>query len=82
MKPAPYKILRSYGLDVRPHELNEILEIPGNDIFLYDTQYQDSTLIKNDVETTCLLYDYPIISIKKALKLLKIGLKRRLKIKI
>ena len=37
VKKLPYKVLRSFGLYMRPHELNVIEDIPGNDIFLYDT---------------------------------------------
>ena len=33
----PYKVVKSYGLYMRPQELNVIEDIPGNDIFLYDT---------------------------------------------
>lgn len=33
-----YKIVRSFGLDYRPIELNIFLNNPGNEIFLYDTQ--------------------------------------------
>lgn len=37
VKRLPYKCLKSYGLFMRPQELNVIEGIPGNDIFLYDT---------------------------------------------
>lgn len=30
------KIIKSYALEFRPHEMNVILELAGNDIFLYD----------------------------------------------
>ncbi|MCR4891750.1 MAG: hypothetical protein K5989_06190 [Lachnospiraceae bacterium] len=32
----PYRIIRSYGLKLRPMEANILLSIPGRDIFLYD----------------------------------------------
>lgn len=32
----PYKVIASYGLELRPPELNYIWEIQGKDIFLYD----------------------------------------------
>ncbi len=37
VKRLPYKVVKSYGLYMRPQELNVIENIPGNDIFLYDT---------------------------------------------
>jgi hypothetical protein len=33
----PFIVIKSFGLYMRPHELNVIEDIPGNDIFLYDT---------------------------------------------
>jgi len=39
--PRPFKVLKSYGLEVRPPEVNVIKDIPGNDIFLYDTTVSD-----------------------------------------
>ena len=33
----PYKILKSYGLEMRPIEMNIICDIPGDSIFFYDT---------------------------------------------
>ncbi|MCI7273135.1 hypothetical protein MR642_02270 [bacterium] len=41
VKKLPYKVVESYGLYMRPHELNVIERIPGNDIFLYDTVLSD-----------------------------------------
>ena len=35
-KPLEYKILKTYGLQMRPWELNVIYEIPGEEIYLYD----------------------------------------------
>lgn len=37
VKRLPYKVVKSYGLFMRPQELNVIEGVPGNDIFLYDT---------------------------------------------
>lgn len=45
LQKAGYKIEKSYGLAVRPHELNVILNIPGNEIRLYNTeQYENNTV--------------------------------------
>lgn len=36
-KQLPYKIIQSFGLVMRPYELNVKYNIPGNDLFLYET---------------------------------------------
>ena len=41
VKNLPFKVVKSFGLYMRPHELNVIEQIPGNDIFLYDTAISD-----------------------------------------
>ena len=33
-----FKIIKHYGIRLRPIELNVLLDIPGNGIYLYDTQ--------------------------------------------
>ncbi|WP_018757572.1 glycosyltransferase [Paenibacillus terrigena] len=38
MEIADYHILSSYGLQLRPHEMNVITNNPGKEIFLYDTR--------------------------------------------
>lgn len=38
IRKADYKIERSFGLDLRPHELNVILNISGQEIRLYNTE--------------------------------------------
>ena len=47
----PYKIINSYGLQLRPYEMNIINEVPGNSIFLYDTAISSKVYKKrkNDV---------------------------------
>ena len=42
VKRLPFKVIKSYGLFMRPQELNVIEDIPGNDIFLYDTYEKGS----------------------------------------
>lgn len=34
---ANYRIVKSYGINYRPIEINVLVDNPGNDIFLYDT---------------------------------------------
>lgn len=42
----PYKVIRSYGSQLRPIELNVREKIAGCSLFLYDTEYENSN-IKN-----------------------------------
>src|SRR5699024_6788249 len=37
-----YKIIKSFGLDLKPQELNLILENTGNQIYLYDLSIEES----------------------------------------
>ena len=36
--PKPYRIERSFGMELRPVDMNVLCGLPGNEIFLYDTQ--------------------------------------------
>lgn len=40
-RSLPYKVVKSFGLFLRPQELNVLYDIPGNGIFLYDTTEVD-----------------------------------------
>lgn len=42
----PYKSVHNFALNLRPHELNIIYDIPGNDIHLYDTSQKILKKIK------------------------------------
>ncbi len=37
----PYTIVQSYGLQLRPYEMNVLLDVPGKDIYVYDTHTPD-----------------------------------------
>ena len=39
---APYKVLDSYGLALMPMDMNVLADLPGNQIFLYDTSVPDT----------------------------------------
>lgn len=41
VKRLPYKVIKSFGLYMRPQELNVIEGISGSDIFLYDTSEEE-----------------------------------------
>jgi hypothetical protein len=43
MERRPHRVLASYGLGMRPHEVGVRLGMPGDDIFLYDTTVAGQT---------------------------------------
>ncbi len=48
IKYLPYKLVNSYSLELRPQEANVIKEIPGDEIFLYDTSESAPTIKGNN----------------------------------
>lgn len=53
----PYRILRSYGLQLSPIEANVILDTAGTDIFLYDTtQGENNPYHRDPYKLYCHLY--------------------------
>lgn len=76
----PYKVIASYGLEMKPYELNILYNTEGNDIFLYDVKQPQQSrrnwrhhfkLVKYDVgdlpwEDSVFLAGY--MTIKKFLK--------------
>jgi len=63
----PYKVERSWGLYLRPIEANIFLDIPGNEIFLYNIMEKDNKVInkvvKNKLEDRYFEYDLKGINI-------------------
>ena len=57
-----YRILKSFGLGYRPIELNVISNFPGNQLYLYDTQYVEKN--PNSPNHNVLLYNYHIHTIE------------------
>ena len=41
--PAPYKTIMTFGLELMPMDMNVICNLPGNEIFLYDTSESGTT---------------------------------------
>lgn len=69
----PYKIIRQYGMALKPIEENVYHDISGNQIFLYDTsQRMDGTAKSNSKSFIHNQYEYyyPGLDIRKATKLL------------
>ncbi len=78
---ADYKILKSFGLQLRPHELNVIFGIEGSEIFLYDTQtIEKNNKIKNNFfEARTTLYDIKEVPSKKLIEVLKFRIFKKIK---
>lgn len=58
-----YKVVKSYGLQMRPHEINILENVPGTDIILYDLEKKcEQELTKNDIDT--MAYYFRIIRAK------------------
>ena len=70
-KALPFKIIASYGLCLRPHELNIIHNIEGKDIFLYDTAGKVVLKNKRNNNIRILQYDYKNLNFRKLIYLLK-----------
>lgn len=71
---CPFEIKDSFALSLRPHELNIIADIKGNEIFLYDTfsaqnNKNNNELSKNN-KILIIKYDLRAISNRKLLFLL------------
>lgn len=63
MKTYPYEILDTYGLEMRPHEINVLERIPGNDIILYDLRKKAGSRLHKD-ESDQLAYYFRIVKSK------------------
>ncbi len=56
-KELDFKILKSYALDLKPHELNVIFNIEGNDIYLYDTTIKNKNKFYTNQDLVRWYYD-------------------------
>lgn len=68
-KALPYKLICSYGRQLRPVEANIINEIEGNDLFLYDTTATAEAPHVNDAARV--LYNYRALNVKKMFEVMK-----------
>lgn len=53
----PYKIIKSYGLEMRPPELNYYFNVEGNDLFLYDISVKEQHKKRRSHHYNLLHYD-------------------------
>lgn len=83
-RKADYRVEKSFGLDLRPHELNVILNIPGQEIRLYNTEQQE----KNTMTELSIFqyFDYYFrltpARIKDLTKFLAVKIRRKIKNKL
>lgn len=74
-----FKVVKSYGLELIPHELNVIYNIPGNDIFYYDTGIPAKNKTKKiRLETKKTLYNIREVPSKNLLLVLHNRIKKRI----
>lgn len=70
--PQPYKIIRSFGMELRPVDMNVLCGLAGNEIFLYDTAESAEPPIVNDRDISAFNYCnnmlWPYEAIKKIAK--------------
>ena len=80
-KVLNFKILESYALKLRPHELNVYYNIKGNSIFLYDTQNNSTN--KLNLRMNQFLYDIKLTNkrliLKNVLTLYKLTISNKVK---
>lgn len=78
---AGYKTVKSFALQLRPHELNIIFGIEGSEIFLYDTHIavKNNRHNQNLLEAKRTLYDIKEVPSRKLLKVLRYRLLKKIK---
>lgn len=54
----PYKIIKSFGLVMKPYELNIKYQIQGNDLFLYDVTVKAKSIILDAIKDRQFFYMY------------------------
>lgn len=65
MEKAHYRVLASYGCQLRPHEMNVLQHIPGEDIFLYDTSVIEEHRQTDQLNTRLVRSLYDIRAIRR-----------------
>lgn len=67
-KGYPYEIVKSFGRQLRPLEANVFDELPGDEIYLYDTDKEGA--VPESKEAEKVLYNYRALNAKKMMKVL------------
>lgn len=77
MEKFNYKIIKSFGLNLRPHDINVENNIEGNDIFLYDTYVKNKNNIKS-VSLKKAKYDIKGLSTSVLIQIILYRIKQKL----
>ncbi len=56
LRKLSYKIVKSYGLELRPHDMNILFDNKGTDIFLYDRKYKK--VKRKNKDNPKIMYDF------------------------
>lgn len=83
MRKLPYKILKKFGLQMRPQDINVIFNINGDNIILYDTVVQDkSNMTHDDIDIVKWNYDSrgTVLYKQKLVKLLRYEIYQKLQV--
>lgn len=59
-RKLPYKCIKTFGMELRPQEMNAIYEIPGEDIFLYDLNCEEPQRRKGDNQLRVFRYRFKL----------------------
>lgn len=84
-KKCGYKLIKSFALQLKPHELNIEANIEGCEIFLYDTSVKNDLIISDnnfDYKALLIRYDIRSISRQSLFHVLKFEIKQTVKKKI
>ena len=76
-KALPHKLLKSFGLKMRPIDANIIHDVNGFDLFLYDTKTESAAPKTNPADRY--LYNYRALKAKEMMSILKYRIKGKIK---
>lgn len=57
----PYRVVRSFGLQLRPYELNVKYSVPGDDLFLYDTDAAAEVSFSQECQSRQFFYQHGML---------------------
>jgi len=74
----PYKVIRTYGRQMRPEDANVLYEVSGQDFFLYDLSAEGKAPIATETSIEY-LYEYRGISTKQMIEIIKYRIRESIK---
>ena len=73
----PYKVVRSFGRQMRPLDANVVYNVEGEDYYLYDTEIAGHAPYKGD-DALKYLYEYRGLSLARMIGIIKYRIRERL----